>query len=175
MKILAFLATLGVLAISAEAQATQVGSSRLAGVGFSLGEPTGVVGKLFLGSENAVDAGVSLFGFSGYCKDKGSKKFDQCSGGTRIAVNMDYLWQYNLLPGDVRLDWHIGAGGRLWLWSGDSNSGNLAMAARMPIGLDLMPAKPDILEFFVELTPTFYLAPGQQLDLEGALGVRFYF
>lgn len=175
MKTLIFLTALGVLATAAEARATQVGSSRLAGVGFSFGEPTGVVGKLFLGSQNAVDAGVSLYGFSGYCKDKGSQKFDQCAGGSRLAVNVDYLWQYNLLPGDVRLDWHIGAGGRVWLWSGDSNSGNLAMAARMPIGLDLMPAKPDILEFFIELTPTFYLAPGQQLDLEGALGVRFYF
>lgn len=174
MKTLTLVVGLALLGTSSQALATQVGTSRTVGAGFSIGEPTGLVGKLFLGPESAIDVGLSLYRVSGYCNDN-QNKFDRCSAGGAFAVNADYLWQFNLLQGEARLDWHIGAGGRVWLWSSDRDSSNLALAARMPVGLDFMPPKPDILEVFLELTPTFYLAPGMGLDIEGALGVRFYF
>lgn len=175
MKTLIFLLGVATFAFSPQAAATQVGTSRVAGAGFSIGEPTGIVGKLFIGQENAIDAGISLYRAYGYCQDNGRNKFDRCSGGSSLGLNVDYLWQYNLLAGAFRLDWHIGAGGRVWIWSSDRNSGDFALAARMPVGLDFMPPKPDILEVFLELTPTFYVAPGTALDVEGAIGVRFYF
>lgn len=153
---------------------TQVAQGRDAGIGFSVGDPTGIVGKLYVGPENAIDAGISFYSvWGGHCRDR--DEFRGCSGHQQISINADYLWQYNLLSGTARLDWHIGPGARVWLWSGSENADNLALAARMPVGLDFMPAKPDMLEVYLEFVPSFYVAPFAGFYLGAALGVRFYF
>ena len=173
MKSLTFLVCVSALALTWDAQATEVGNGRDMGIGFSIGEPTGIVGKLFVGPENAIDVGLSFYRAYGRCDVNG--KFDRCSGDSNLGINVDYLWQYNLLAGAARLDWHLGVGGRVWVWNNDANASNFALAARMPIGIDFMPPKPDFLEVFLEFTPVLYVAPGVGPDLEAALGVRFYF
>jgi hypothetical protein len=88
-----------------------------------------------------------------------------------VTANVDYLWQDPIVAGSAaNLDWHIGAGGRIWL--GD---GSFSAAARMPVGLDLTFRKPSFLEVYLELAPAVYIVPGLYLDLEAMLGVRFYF
>ena len=72
---------------------------------------------------------------------------------------MDYLWQSNIVRGAAQLDWHVGAGGRFVWWGGCSGD-CFAVAARAPIGLDLMFNNPGFMEIFFELAPAFYLVPG---------------
>ncbi len=80
------------------------------------------------------------------------------------------------MEGNVVLDWHIGVGGRVWFYDyNDNNDNDLAVAARMPIGIDLMFRRPSFLEVFLEIGPSLWVVPGLYLNLDSALGVRFYF
>jgi hypothetical protein len=60
------------------------------------------------------------------------------------------------------------------VWFGGCSGDCFDLAARMPIGLDLMFAFPGALEVFFELAPAFYIVPGFWFTIEGGLGVRFY-
>ena len=168
MKRLSIVLGLGaaVLGLPSSARATEVGSSRNFGLGVAFGSPTSIVGKYFVGGGNAIDFGLGFWTGWG-CNDRG-----YCSDRSLdvLTVNADYLWQDSLARGaKVSLDWHIGAGGRLW-------AGNdTAIAARMPLGLDLYFRKPSFLEVFVEIAPAVSSVPGLYGDIEAFLGVRFYF
>lgn len=157
------------------AQATQVGASRNLGLGVAAGSPTSLVGKYFVGGGNAWDFGLGFWSLGGRCGNVDSRF---CNDGfDLITVNVDYLWQEKLVSGRVaRLDWHIGAGGRVWVGDGDRDrDGEFAAAARMPVGVDLTFRKPDFLELFLEIAPALYLVRSIDLDIEAFLGVRFYF
>jgi hypothetical protein len=156
------------------ANTTDVGYGRKFGLGFMFGAPTGLAAKLWVGPTNSIDFGLGLWGYG----------FDNCAGrgvpcdrfgyggGT---FHTDYLWQSNIVPGKTQLDWHIGAGGRA-IWYGGCAGDCVALAARMPVGLDLMFANPARLETFLELAPALYFVPTlASFGVEGALGARFYF
>ena len=150
------------------AEATEVGHGRDFGLGVAIGSPTSIVGKVFVGGDNAVDFGFGFWTYGFGCNDRG-----YCDGRTLdvVTLNADYLWQDSITGGaKATLDWHIGAGGRVWVGSGDA-----AVAARMPVGLDLTFRKPSFLEVFLELAPAVYVVPGIGVDIEAFLGVRFYF
>ena len=68
-------------------------------------------------------------------------------------------------------------GGRLWVGDDDyyEDDSDVALAARMPVGLDLTFDKPDFLEVFIELAPALFIVPGVHFDIEAFVGVRFYF
>jgi hypothetical protein len=87
---------------------------------------------------------------------------------------MDYLWQSNIIRGQAQLDWHVGAGGRV-VWWGNCNGDCFDLIGRAPIGLDLMFNNPGFLEVFFEIAPSFVFVPGFWFEVEGGLGVRFYF
>jgi hypothetical protein len=152
----------------AEAEATEVGRGRNLGIGVAFGSPTSIVGKYFVGGGNAFDVGLGFWTYGWGCDNRGfcrGRSFDV------VTLNADYLWQDPIVAGSkANLDWHIGGGGRVWISSGDA-----AIAARMPVGLDLTFRKPSFLEVFVEIAPAVYVVPGLYLDLEAFLGVRFYF
>jgi hypothetical protein len=152
----------------APARATEVGRGRNFGLGVAFGSPTSIVGKYFVVGGNAWDFGLGFWTYGWGCNDRGfceGRSFDV------LTVNADYLWQDGLVAGSkANLDWHIGAGGRVWVGGGDAS-----FAARMPVGLDLTFRKPSFLEVFLELAPAVYIVPGLYLDLEAFLGVRFYF
>jgi len=153
---------------------TEVGYGRTFGLGFMVGDPTGLTGKLWVGRTNAIDFGL---GFWGYGPDACAGRGLPCDrfGYHAGTVNADYLWQSNIVRGRAQLDWHIGAGGRS-IWYGGCAGDCFALAARMPVGLDLMFANPAMLELFVELAPTLYFVPTlADLGVEGAFGARFYF
>jgi hypothetical protein len=155
------------------AAATEVGRGRDFGLGVAFGSPTSIVGKYFMGRNNALDFGLGFWSYGwrrcsarfrgGYC--------DGYDGFDVLSLNADYLWQDALVAGTgANLDWHIGAGGRVWVGDGD-----FAAAARMPLGIDLTFRKPSFLEVFLEIAPALYVVPGLGLDIEAFLGVRFYF
>lgn len=164
-------------AAGGSAQATEVGYGRNFGLGFEIGNPTGFVGKYWLGRTNALDFGLGFDGYYGsygqYCTNNNN---GVCNG--RFTIHADYLWQSNLVRSSAQLDWHIGAGGRINFWNNNNNS-YASVGARMPVGLDLMFNNPSFLELFFEIAPIIYIAPnvGQILwfSFDGSLGVRFYF
>ena len=155
------------------AHATDVGYSRRFGLGFELGDPTGLTAKLWVAPTNSLDFGLGFYGygFDDRCYN-GHCGYGGYNDGTFHA---DYLWQSNIVRGQAQLDWHIGAGGRLIWFGGPCNNDCVLVGARMPVGLDLMFVNPSMLEVFFELAPIFYFVPVAYFDVEGALGVRYYF
>jgi hypothetical protein len=153
------------------ASATEVGRGRDLGLGFAFGSPTSLVGKYFVGPGNALDFGLGFWSYGWRCS-RADGRF--CSGDRAfdlVSINVDYLWQEPIVAGPgANLDWHIGAGGRVWLGGDD-----FAAAARMPLGIDLTFRRPDFLEVFLEVAPAVYVVPNINLDIEAFLGVRFYF
>jgi hypothetical protein len=161
----------------ATAHATEVGSGRNFGLGFQLGDPTALIGKVFIGRGNAIDFGLG-FGGWGYnrCRDSAGHWY-YCGDryGRDWSLHGDYLWEDNLArQGQVKLDWHIGAGARMEFWDA-FDGGRVSLIARMPVGLDLTFARPSFLEVFFEIAPGLMIVPPLFFDLDAALGVRFYF
>jgi hypothetical protein len=156
---------------------TEVGYSRRFGIGVMFGEPSGITGKYWLSAKNALDFGLGFgLGWYGTCDNVGHF----CAYHS-TSLNADYLWHPSVLArGSVELNWHIGVGGRLWLFNYGSRFVNnrdntfVDLAARVPIGLDLMFAEANFLEVYGELAPSFYIHDGS-LGVEGSLGARFYF
>lgn len=156
------------------AHATEVGTARTFGLGVAIGDPTSFVGKVFIGRENAIDFGVGFFSLWNRCRrDNGT----QVCGGTwgSLTLNADYLWQFEIVRGrKAKLDWHIGAGGRIWILNHDANQ-DLAIAGRMPVGVDLTFTRPNFIEVYLEVAPAMYVFPEPGINPEANLGVRFYF
>jgi len=166
------------------AAATEVGNQRIFGLGFALGDPNSLVGKVFVGAGQAIDFGIGFRGYGyGYgrsCWD--GKRYVSCRDGrgyNQTGFHADYLWQENLINAKVTLDWHIGVGARVWHFDDGryvaDGDGTIGLAARMPVGLDLSFQRPDFLEAYLEVAPSIYVLPGGYFDMEVALGVRFYF
>jgi hypothetical protein len=160
-------------AVAGSAKATEVGYGRKFGLGFVIGDPTGLTAKLWIAPTNALDFGLGFWGYgvNNRCFDNGTCPNRGYSNGT---FNMDYLWQSNIVRGQAQLDWHVGAGGRV-IWAGNCTGDCFALAARAPLGLDLMFNNPGFLEVFFEIAPSFIVVPGFWFEIEGGLGVRFYF
>lgn len=157
------------------AHATEVGYGRNLGLGFELGNPTGFVGKYWVGRTNAWDFGLGVNGYYGdFCTYNDTR--GACDG--RVTMNADYLWQSNLVKSTAQLDWHIGVGGRLDLWKHDARN-YFALGPRMPVGLDLMFNNPNFLEVFFEVAPLLYLGPNVGpiiwFAIDANIGVRFFF
>jgi hypothetical protein len=154
------------------ASATEVGYSRKIGLGFVLGDPTGLSGKYWVGPTNAFDFAL---GFTNYGAGIGAACYrdangvEHCQGYFNTSINIDYLWQSNIVRGGAQLDWYIGGGGRVLIFGGSGFN----LGIRMPVGVALMLNNPNFLEFFFELAPAFYIYNG--LTFEGGLGMRVYF
>jgi hypothetical protein len=179
MKRLLILATLllGPSLAAAPARATEVGSPRQIGLGFALGTPTSIVGKYFLDQVNAIDAGLAFWRWGRNRCNGGPPPDNRCDDWGYVGLAGDYLWHQTLAEGTAKLDWHLGAGGRIWIGDDDGygDGSSVALAGRMPVGVDLTFEKPEFLEVFVELAPALYIIPGVAFDVEGFIGVRFYF
>ena len=165
-------------AVARSAQATEVGYGRKFGLGLVLGDPTGLTAKLWIAPTNALDFGLGFWGYgvNDRCFQNGNGSVT-CGnyGYSNGTFNMDYLWQSNIVRSTAQLDWHVGVGGRALWWGGGCANNCFGIAARGPIGLDLMFNNPGFLEVFFELAPAFYFVPGFGFAIEGGLGVRFYF
>jgi len=126
------------------------------GVGFMVGEPTGLTAKSWTGNGNAIDVGVA-WSFGRY---------------DAITLQADYLWHnYNLFSevDEGSLPLYYGIGGRLVLGENDSYIG-----ARVPIGINYLFEDAPV-GLFLEAAPILNLAPSTDFDIDGTLGARFYF
>ncbi len=121
------------------------------GVGIILGDPTGISAKYWIDKTNAIDAAV---------------------GFDRFSVHADYLFHFwNVFPqtGGGEFGAYAGPG----LVFKDKKHDNM-VGVRFALGavyeLNQYPV-----EFFAELVPVFELSPDTDLNLDGGIGIRYFF
>lgn len=130
------------------------------GIGFILGEPTGLSAKMWTGGNNALDAGLSW------------------SFGSNSALHFhaDYLiHRFDLIHVDSgRLPFYYGIGGRVRLQENALGESRNRIGVRIPVGLSYdFPNDP--LEVFFEIVPVLDLAPSTNFGGGGGIGMRYYF
>lgn len=140
------------------------------GLGIMLGEPTGISGKYWIGSDRALDFGLA---------------WGLWHGGY-VHVHGDYLFHNSeLIPvksGSLPL--YYGPGLRVRSWNDgnywrrgryyDSDGSRVDVGIRFPVGLAYLMDKAPV-DVFIELVPTLDLVPATGLELDGALGARYWF
>lgn len=136
------------------------------GVGVIIGEPTGVSIKKWIGETRAVDA-AAAWSFSEH---------------ESFQFHADYLIHNFLLlqPKDFkgRLPVYFGVGGRIKL--NDLNGGkgrndeDALVGIRIPFGISYLFADAPV-DLFAEVVPILNVAPDTDLDINAAIGARFYF
>jgi len=148
----AILVVATIAAVSAPARATEVGSTRPFGLGVQLFEPTALIGKLFLDRNNAIDFGLGFWGY-GRCYDHNGPYYCDHSNQS-FSVHFDYLYEENIVQtAAIKLDWHAGVGGRMLFHGYADNDGthDVALFARVPLGVDLTFRRPSWLEVYLEV------------------------
>jgi len=119
------------------------------GLGIILGEPTGLSAKLYTGSNNAFDFAVAW----------------SFKGSGNLLLQADYVWHSSLAR---ELALYYGIGGTI-TFADDPNVG-----VRVPVGLDYVFTSAPI-DIFVELVPVLNLIPSTNFELNGGVGIRFWF
>ena len=128
------------------------------GVGVIVGEPTGISIKKWIGETRAVDAAAAW----------------SFSENESFQFHADYLiHNFSLIqPKDLdlngRLPVYFGVGCRIKL---DEDA---LVGIRIPFGISYLFADAPV-DLFVEVVPILDLAPDTDLDINAAIGVRFYF
>jgi hypothetical protein len=178
-RISLFLALVVALCLTSAGQvrATEVGNARTFGLGVQLFEPTAIVGKVFLNRFNALDFGFGFWGW-GRCYDSNGHPYACNEYYDAYSLHFDYLYEENIVDTVVRLDFHVGAGGRMFFggYYYDSHGHHdAALFARVPIGLDLALRRPRWLEIYLEIGPGLWIYPPLHFDIDVGLGARAYF
>lgn len=128
------------------------------GLGIIVGEPTGISAKKWLNSNNAVDGAVAW----------------SVNKNARFQIHADYLYHRSyLLSADHTNDTipvYFGLGARMRF----AENGDDVIGVRFPVGLAGMLGNSPF-EAFVEIVPIMDLAPATDFDLNGAIGLRFWF
>jgi len=124
------------------------------GLGLIIGEPTGLSGKYWINPWTAIDG---AFAWS----------IDKKSG---VHLHSDYLWHdyriISVIKGKLPI--YYGVGARI-VFATDNIFGVRGVAGLNYI-FDVTP-----LDIFIELVPILDIAPKVGFDLNGAIGIRYYF
>ncbi len=153
---------LGMLAANALAKEKDF-TPRQLGIGIIAGEPTGLSVKYWLDDTQAID-GAAAWSF---WDDDG------------FQLHADYLWHnFDLVdPGaaDGKLPVYYGVGARLKFEedNGKGDDGDTVFGIRVPLGISYL-FEDGRFDVFAELVPVLDLAPDVELDLQLAVGLRFY-
>ena len=143
------------LAVAAPVMAQ--GKTKHAGVGFIIGEPTGLDAKFFMNNTNALEFGLAW----------------SLSGANEMHLQGDYLWHryglFDLKNGD-EMPLYFGVGARFIFYEHADD----VFGIRFPIGLDYLITNYPF-DIFAEIIPILDLTPDSDFDLEGAIGARFWF
>ena len=139
------------------------------GLGFIVGDPTGLSLKVWQDRTHAVDVGLGW-----------NTQHDES-----FHLHADYLIHdfsiFKLKPGAGRMPFYYGIGGviakedyydyynRAFYYHNDTRVG-----VRIPVGISYLFAG-NPLEFFAELAPRLDLTPSSDFTVDAALGMRFYF
>lgn len=124
------------------------------GVGIVVGEPTGLSGKYWVSSQNAIDAGLAWsFRHSGF-----------------LHLHADYLWHFpDAIQSNQRFPLYAGIGGRIGFAKNDA-----VLGVRVVGGIAWWP-KDTPIDVFLELSPIIDLAPASEFNMNGGFGVRYFF
>ena len=142
------------------------------GLGVILYEPTGVTGKYFFTNTEALDFHIGLDGLGRYHHEN-------------IGFYVDYLFHFDVGVNTTyfSMPLYLGPGGTLILADRDryctkfrcyDEDTNVYLAVRMPFGLAFWFTKFGG-EAFIELSLQLFVIPRIDLDLDAALGFRYYF
>jgi hypothetical protein len=132
------------------------------GLGAIVGEPTGLVGKLWLGSIVAIDGAVAWsFGKEG-------KEGEEDEEKGAFQLHTDCL----LHNFEGRIRTYYGIGARIKF--GDQFEDKRRVGIRVPVGVTYLFAKSP-LDIFVEILPLIDLAPNTDASINGSIGLRYYF
>lgn len=126
------------------------------GAGVMAGEPTGLTFKFMLDDTHGVDFGGGW----------------ETSGDDEIYIYADYLYHLNdlITVPTGRLPLYFGGGLRFI----DRDKRDDKFGVRIPIGVEyLFESVP--LGAFAEAVPVLNLNPDTDFDLEGGIGIRFFF
>ncbi len=126
------------------------------GLGIIAGEPTGISMKIWTGDNSAVDGAVAW----------------SFEGDSSMHLHADYIvHKFDLIHVDSgALPMYFGIGGRYR--SRENQDDDLGL--RVPVGLNYLFAD-SAFDIFIEIVPILNLAPSTELDLNAALGARFFF
>ena len=126
------------------------------GVGVIAGEPTGITAKFMIDDKNAIDGGIGW----------------ELSGDNDFHIYGDYLYHlYDLIKvphGELPL--YFGGGIRFV----DRDKKDDKFGLRFPVGVEYLFENVPLGAFF-ELAPVLNLSPDTDLDLEGGIGIRYFF
>lgn len=160
-----FLIPLLVILSANPAQGQQTGDN--VGVGVMVGEPTGLSLKLWTSSTTAFDAGLAW----------------SLEGHEAIHIHADYLWHnFDIFSDDIdpgQLAFYYGIGGRLVFIDEepdaiDEDDDDAVLGARVPLGLNYL-FEDSPFDLFLEIAPIINLIPATDVDIDAAVGLRFYF
>lgn len=164
--VLALVSLLIICAIANDAYA-QGPKGKDFGFGIILGDPLGGTIKYWTSRENAFDAyiGSSYFG--------------------SLRVGGDYLWHFDAFHSQVvkmyagpGIALGFGRGHGIWFKEDKKkfyywDEGSVGIAGRVIVGLNIIPKRTPI-EIFLEFGPLIGLAPNFGVNVDAALGIRFY-
>lgn len=129
------------------------------GAGAVIGAPTGITFKYFLSDQRAIDGTLSW----------------SFRSQSALSIYSSYLIQKNgvFSVDGFPLGIYYGLGGAISTIN-DRKSSSLVLAARTPVGLNLILKEPSV-EFFTELAPVLEIIPATEFSLNLALGARIFF
>ncbi len=151
-----FLAAAMIASVIAMPAAAEAGR---AGIGFIVGEPTGISGKLFITENTAFDAGAAW----------------SLVKNSNFHLHADYLRhnfsvlkrEFGITEGELPL--YFGIGGRVRFDDDESRVG-VRLVAGVSYIFDNAP-----LDVFFEIAPIMDLAPKTELNFNAGAGLRFWF
>ena len=124
------------------------------GIGIVAGDPTGLSGKYWITPDHALDfTGAWTF-------------------GDYFHLHSTYLFHFSRLIPEPEWAVYTGIGGRLKLTRCSDGDRCSRFGVRMSGGIDY--SYPPF-EAFLEIAPTFELAPETALEFEGGVGARVFF
>ncbi len=125
------------------------------GLGVMVGAPTGISAKYWVSEDNAFDFGLA---------------YSFVESTNALSLHADYLYhESRWFPRFDRMDFYYGYGVRI-----RSSSEQTSLGVRGVAGLALM-LKEAPVDIFLEIAPVFKLVPSTALNLDIALGARYYF
>jgi len=121
-----------------------------------LGEPTGFSGKYWLSQSNALDFGLAY----SFIKSRSA-----------FSIHSDYLFHAkNIFFESIQFSTYYGFGARIRFANGEKS----ILGARGVAGI-LWMDKAAPIDIFFEIAPVFNLFPETSLQLDCAVGARYYF
>jgi hypothetical protein len=126
------------------------------GLGFLIGEPTGLSAKYWLDNDNALAFGMA---------------YSFVRSNSAVSMHADYLYHaFDIIKSNYRIPLYYGFGARLRFVNDADNS----LGARGVIGVAWLSDNAPF-DVFVEVVPVFNLFPSTALNLDAAIGARYYF